>query len=381
MPYDNFFDAAAYKPTAPVPVPVRNVGAAPPAVYPDVSAIIKQDILDSPQYKSAIENVNLNRDSGQATLDFNKLTGEQNYQNSLSQIGAGDALAAQRDALQLSQGAQTLASQQANAALQLGSADYNLQAGKDAAALQLGTATHTRDSQIQEAAIRQAADERAFAQNQKYTREALGSRGNAGGQLGFEIGNLQSAWGTAQQQKALTAEGQQFTFDQFAKAQGLDAANANFSYDQFVKAQGLDAGNAEFAYNLLMKEINVGAQGRALENQINTTNLNLNYSQQQGQQTLNQANLNRDTAVNRGTALTNTESQLMTLWWDAATGTYRGPSGQQITLAQAQASINATPPPTGQWLQPNVNPWDVVAPPGQKTNAQQFADLDAMFGG
>lgn len=227
----------------------------------------QQLVLDSPQYKSALENVNLWGQQQQNQINFDQNWADKFYQQNLAQIGSGDALALQNEALNRAQALQSLSSQQEQSRLQ-----------KEKA-------------------------QREFEQQRKYVKEALTGRGNAGGQLGLETGNLQ------------------------------------FGYDQFLQGQGLNEQNAQFAYDTLMKQIDLQDQARQLQNQTETSNLNLNHEYTVAQAEAAKQNLSLAIAQKRGEALLAVQSQLAQLWFDPNTGNYIGPDGQSVTVAQAQASL------------------------------------------
>lgn len=257
---------------APTPVPQTSVVAPPPPV-PTVApatttTTMQSQIQETPEYKQAMENVSLWGKQQQGTLDFNALMAQQQSQLALSQVGAGDTLASQADALRQQQAWQGLEQRRTTAEME------------------------------------RTSNDRAFGQQQKYVREALGSRGNAGGQLGFELGNLQ------------------------------------FSYDQFVQAQGLNADNAEFAYDLLLKEIDLGGRQRALQNSLDTRRLGLQSQQAAAEKTFGEQNLALAIAQRNGEALMAVQAQLAQLWWDETTGQYVGPNSERLSLAQALQSMS-----------------------------------------
>ncbi len=225
------------------------------------------NVQATPEYKQAMENVQNWGNQQTNQINFDSDWASKFFNQNLAQIGSGEGLAAQNDALQKLAGQQSLASQQA---------------------------------QIDMAKAKAARD---YGQQQKYIKESLTGRGNAGGQLGFENNNL------------------------------------NFGYDQFLQSEGLNASNAQQAYDMLTKEIDLGAQGRQLDITNQRSNLQLTYDQQVAQTALARQNLTIAIAQKNGEALQAVEQQLIQMWWDPTTGTYRGPGAQTITSAQASSTL------------------------------------------
>lgn len=296
----------AYEASNPTPAPSYQPSS--PATQTPVasSAPSKSSFIDlvqeTPQYQQAIQNVDLWGQQQQNQQAFDADWANQFYQQNLAQIGSGDALAAQQDALNREQGFRSLTSQK------------------------------------QQIELAKQRAQRDFEQQRKYVKEALTGRGNAGGQVGFETGNLQ------------------------------------FGYDQFLAGQGLNADNAQFAYETLLKEIDLQGRGRELENTQARSNLELNrkYTVAQAEQAKQELAL--QIAQKRGEALLAVESQLAQLWFDQSTGNYNGPGGQTMTVEQAQASL----PQSTSTTAPQQSA--AVVPAWQKALAARSQGLNDYYG-
>lgn len=265
-----------YSPPASAAPPATLPSVAPPTAptaYGDFSNMLS-NVQATPEYKQAMENVANWNTQQQNQINFDSEWAAKFFNQNLSQIGSGEQLAAQNDALQKLSGQQ-----------QLSTAQQQIEAAKAKAA-------------------------RDYGQQQKYLKESLTGRGNAGGQLGFENNNL------------------------------------NFGYDQFLAAQGLNANNAQQAYDMLTKQIDLGAQGRQLDIANQTSNLNLTHDQQIAQTTLARQQLASAVAQKNGEALMQVEQQLIQMWWDPTTGTYRGPGAQTISSQQASTTLPGPTQPT-----------------------------------
>ncbi len=262
--------ASAAPATGDTTPPTTQAAVTQPSSYGNFDNMLA-NVQATPEYKQAMENVTNWGNQQTNQINFDSDWASKFFNQNMAQIGGSEALSSQHDALQKLAGQQQLSAQQ---------------------------------QQIDAAKAKALRD---YGQQTKYIKESLTGRGNAGGQLGFETGNL------------------------------------NFGYDQFLQEQGLNAQNAQQAYDMLTKEIDLGAQGRQLDITNQKSNLQLTYDQQVAQTALARQNLTIAIAQKNGEALQAVEQQLIQMWWDPNTGTYRGPGAQAITSAQASSTLPTNP--------------------------------------
>lgn len=273
-------------PTQPTRTPVPTFGTSDPYT----SQQFQDAILNSPLYKQQMENIARQEQAAKDALAFNTEWEKKFYDLNRSQIagsftpafvgsyGAGEAQAKQLDAL-----------------------------AKEAAAHDL-------------------------ANQQEYSREALGSRGlGSSGQVALERQELQ------------------FDFDNYIKEVDLraEARAAELAQTRANAAGAAAASNAN--------------QQRSIANQLSDIDLRNQYNLAQGQQA--QAKLTSDIAAAKGDALFQVADKLMPFYFDPQTGAYIGPGGQVLTPEQAQATIAPAAPQAALPPGPTPGPYpDVFAP-------------------
>lgn len=213
-----------------------------------------KDVTQSPEYKQAMQNIDLWAKQQQDNAAFEAEWNKKFYEQNRSQIagsggsyGAGLAEAAAIDQLQKEKAAHDLANQQ------------------------------------------------------EYTREALGSRGlGSSGQVGVDQGELKYNYDTLIKQIDLAAQARQ--------------------------AQAAQAGaNAR----------------KGISNQL--ADLDLRYQYALAKQGNYDTQLAGDIAQKKGAALLQVADQLRPYYFDASTGVYRGAGGEVLTPQQAQATVAQQP--------------------------------------
>lgn len=187
-------------------------------------------------------------------------------------------------------------------------------------------------------ALAKANAARDLANQQEYSREALGSRGlGSSGQVALERQELQYDFDTFTKEVDLRAE---------ARAAELAQTRAN-------AAASAAASNAN--------------QQRSISNQLADLDLRNQYGLAQAQQ--NAQVLAADIASRNGDALFKVADRLIPFYFDAD-GNYKGPGGQVLTPEQAQATIAPAAP------QPALPPPPPPAPPPPTFNTpRSFLNL------